>query len=249
MYCQLECGDGVVGANEECDDGNAIDSDGCTAACTIAQCGDGVIQEGVEECDGGQDCLPDCTVPQCANTGGCPAFEYVQITGGVFSMGYALGANNEQPAHEVTVQDFEILKGEVTVEQYRPVEAGVCTEPKTGELNLNYDRADRQQYPVKKSWVQARQFAKWAGADLPTEAQWEFAPPAVAMTKDSLWGDEAPDCVRTQNYSCGAVTTSTVCTTLPVTALKVCDLAGNAWEWVLDNYHTTYDGAPIDGSV
>ena len=24
---------------------------------------------------------------------------------------------------------------------------------------------------------------------------------------------------------------------------------GNVWEWVEDNYHKTYDGAPQDGSV
>ena len=27
------------------------------------------------------------------------------------------------------------------------------------------------------------------------------------------------------------------------------DLTGNAWEWVQDNYHATYDGAPADGSA
>ena len=26
----------------------------------------------------------------------------------------------------------------------------------------------------------------------------------------------------------------------------VCDMAGNVWEWVLDEYHSNYMGAPID---
>ncbi len=39
------CGDGVVDAGEVCDDGNADDLDGCTAACAPASCGDGLRDE------------------------------------------------------------------------------------------------------------------------------------------------------------------------------------------------------------
>jgi cysteine-rich repeat protein len=49
------CGDGVVEAGEECDDGNAYSGDGCTAFCEIeapAVCGNG-YREGAEECDDG----------------------------------------------------------------------------------------------------------------------------------------------------------------------------------------------------
>lgn len=48
------CGDGVKQGSEQCDDGNAQDGDGCTAACkTEAICGDGIM-EGDEECDVGE---------------------------------------------------------------------------------------------------------------------------------------------------------------------------------------------------
>ncbi len=72
------CGNGTVDPGEECDDGNAIDGDGCTAACTI--CGNGVVAA-AEDCDDGnlQDgdgcsasCLADCpTSPPagCAGAG------------------------------------------------------------------------------------------------------------------------------------------------------------------------------------
>jgi cysteine-rich repeat protein len=51
---QSGCGDGIlVGDPEECDDGNADDEDGCTAACTRARCGDGVTWHGREDCDDG----------------------------------------------------------------------------------------------------------------------------------------------------------------------------------------------------
>jgi formylglycine-generating enzyme required for sulfatase activity len=29
----------------------------------------------------------------------------------------------------------------------------------------------------------------------------------------------------------------------------VCDLAGNVWEWVEDDWHESYTGAPTDGSA
>lgn len=47
------CGNGVVEAGEECDDGNLIDTDRCRVGCVWARCGDGVVRTGVEECDDG----------------------------------------------------------------------------------------------------------------------------------------------------------------------------------------------------
>ena len=47
------CGDGFVGGSEECDDGNAVGCDGCSADCRIESgCGDGVACGG-EQCDDG----------------------------------------------------------------------------------------------------------------------------------------------------------------------------------------------------
>src|SRR6185436_8247296 len=47
------CGDGVVNGPagaEDCDDGNAINGDGCNTDCKFA-CGDGAINETCETCD------------------------------------------------------------------------------------------------------------------------------------------------------------------------------------------------------
>jgi len=62
------CGDGDVNQpSEECDDGNNINGDGCSANCTIEEepeCGDGEIN-GEEECDGTKGITPGenfCTV-------------------------------------------------------------------------------------------------------------------------------------------------------------------------------------------
>jgi cysteine-rich repeat protein len=56
------CGDGVVQAGEECDDGNQIDTDTCLSTCQSATCGDGKLQEGVEQCDDGNYSQPSPAV-------------------------------------------------------------------------------------------------------------------------------------------------------------------------------------------
>jgi cysteine-rich repeat protein len=61
------CGDGQVAAGEACDDGNAIETDGCLSSCAVASCGDGFTQTGVEQCDDGNlvpgdGCSATCTL-------------------------------------------------------------------------------------------------------------------------------------------------------------------------------------------
>ncbi|MGC4091620.1 MAG: DUF4215 domain-containing protein [Polyangiaceae bacterium] len=67
--CRTNCGDGVVAAGEECDDGaaNSGDYNHCSPNCTLGpRCGDGIRQEQFgEDCDGINDgaygnCTPDC---------------------------------------------------------------------------------------------------------------------------------------------------------------------------------------------
>jgi cysteine-rich repeat protein len=67
------CGDGKLDEGEECDDGNNVDGDGCSAECTIEPfCGDGNLDPG-EECDDGNNadgdgCSANCTIePFCGD--------------------------------------------------------------------------------------------------------------------------------------------------------------------------------------
>ena len=37
--------------------------------------------------------------------------------------------------------------------------------------------------------------------------------------------------------------------TLSANGFGLYDMSGNVWEWVEDNYHANYNGAPVDGSA
>jgi cysteine-rich repeat protein len=63
-----DCGNGHVDGAEECDDGNADDTDDCTTTCKIPRCGDGFVQSG-EECDDGNFDDGDACVAGCVNAG------------------------------------------------------------------------------------------------------------------------------------------------------------------------------------
>lgn len=56
------CGDGVVGASEQCDDGNQVDTDDCRTGCTLNVCGDGALDtqgDRTDTCDDGNDSSGD----------------------------------------------------------------------------------------------------------------------------------------------------------------------------------------------
>lgn len=63
------CGDGVPDARfgEECDDGNTVSGDGCSAECALEFCGDGIVQPAIgEQCDDGNTVDGDCCSAACA---------------------------------------------------------------------------------------------------------------------------------------------------------------------------------------
>ncbi len=66
------CGNDVVEADEECDDGNLGDNDDCLQVCKLNTCGDGQVKLRTEACDdgngaNGDGCDSNCTMTACGN--------------------------------------------------------------------------------------------------------------------------------------------------------------------------------------
>ena len=165
------------------------------------------------------------------------------------------GEPYEQPVHTVTVPDFEMTETEVTVVQYAEcVTAGVCSAPNTC-TNCNWNDSGYEDHPVNGvDWNQAKDFCTWVGGWLPTEAEWEYAARSGGQDITYPWGDETATCeyavMDDGGSGCGTGKTMEVCSkTLGNTNQGLCDMAGNVWEWVEDDWHDNYNDAPIDGSA
>ncbi len=68
---EITCGDGIKSGSEECDDGNASNTDGCTNACKLPVCGDGFVGPW-EQCDDGNisntdSCVTGCVLARCGD--------------------------------------------------------------------------------------------------------------------------------------------------------------------------------------
>ena len=172
-----------------------------------------------------------------------PFVETVHVPAGDFLMGSDTGAEAEKPEHTVTLDDFWIMKTEVTNEQYaRCVKKGACTEPTDNGRLLDPAYA---QYPVTGvTWKQANDFAAWVGGRLPTEAEWEKA----CRSTDGRtypWGDAAAANDLANYNNVGGDTTPVGSYPGGASPYGALDMSGNVWEWtssLIAKYPYHYDG-------
>jgi len=190
-----------------------------------------------------------------------------------FQMGSPTGERgretDESPQHAVTFsQDFYIGQTEVTQAQW----LALMGELPPDLAGSGYGEGD--DYPVYLvSWddiTEASGFLDELNAlgegtyRLPTEAEWEYACRAGTATRyffgNSLdCGDECSDCAagilpgnRTDyiwycgnNYPVGSKQVGT----LWPNQFGIFDMSGNVHNWCQDWYHSSYSGAPDDGSA
>lgn len=208
---------------------------------TVSVDGNGEI---IERHPGAATCLT-------ASLGERVTLDLVSIPGGTFVMGDARHHQDEQPLRQVTVSPFYIGKYPITQAQYRAImgdDAG---------LGVGAD------YPIENiSWHDAIEFchklSQLTGktTTLPSEAQWEYACRAGTNTAFHFGDTITPDVANYNgDYPYGGAPRgenreqTTPVGSFPANAFGLYDMHGNVWEWCLDAYQPSYQGAPTDGSA
>jgi formylglycine-generating enzyme required for sulfatase activity len=176
---------------------------------------------------------------------------------------------DEGPQHEVTVQELFMTQSPITQAQWREVAGWQEREAERWgrELNPNPsdfgDQADSDQRPVEQvSWHDAMEFCNRLSQrtgryyTLPSEAQWEYACRAGSTTPFAFGATLSAELANydaTITYGDGPKGEYRQQTTpvgmFPANAWGLHDMHGTVWEWCLDHWHDSYEGAPSDGSA
>lgn len=198
--------------------------------------------------------------------------EFVAITPGKgkfpksFQMGSVDGPENEQPAREVTLgYNFHFAKYEVPQNLYEAVMGNNPSRwkgPRNSVEEFDYDQAVEFCSKATTMLRQAKLISPDQIVRIPTEAEWEYCCRAGTKTKYSF-GNEAQskEQIAAKEPKKAALldpygwhTGNAAGNDPPVGALKpnawgLYDMHGYLWEFVSDDWHDDYKGAPADGSV
>lgn len=186
-------------------------------------------------------------------------FDMIKVEGGAFSMGSSVGDGDadEQPVHQVLLDDYYIGETVVTQELWESV------------MGNNPSGFKGKKYPVETvSWNDVRDFVDCLNHNtknsrpegtifcLPTEAQWEFAARGGNLNEDNYkysgsnfldevayyWQNSGNHFLEgdPSDWNCEVVNNNN-CKTHPVKAKKgnelgLYDMSGNVWEWCQDWY-------------
>jgi serine/threonine-protein kinase len=177
----------------------------------------------------------------------------VYVPSGEFTMGSHTGSDDELPVHSVNLDAFWFDRTEVSNGQYRKcVDSGQCLAPTTSASWTHgsyFGNPSFDDYPVIfVTWEQAKTYCAWAGARLPTEAEWEKA----ARGTDGRtypWGERI-DCDRANvlgnDGRCVGDTTRVGSYPSGASPYGALDMAGNVREWT-SSLHRDYPYDAGDG--
>ncbi|MEO1743101.1 MAG: formylglycine-generating enzyme family protein [Cyanobacteria bacterium J06629_9] len=203
------------------------------------------------------------------------ALEMVEIPAGRFQMGSPDGESKRQdregPQHWVTVPRFFMGKYPVTQAQWRALTAMAKADRDLHDLEPDPSNFKGDDLPVEQvNWYDAMEFCARLSAatgrtyTLPSEAQWEYACRAGTETPfhfgetittelANYRGTDRKEYNWSGSYGRGPKgeyrEKTTAVGQFPANDFGLYDLHGNLWEWCLDDYHDSYEGAPVDGSA
>jgi len=171
--------------------------------------------------------------------------------------------DKEKPRHKVTIKKpFAISQFEITFAEFDQFVAatGYRIPSDKGWGTAHWGRTTTPVFDV--TWHDAQRYIAWLSEQtgeryhLPSEAQWEYAARAGATTPfhtgECIYTDQANFHGRYEFGNCPLPPTYRGKTT-PVGNFKpnawgLYDVHGNIFEWTRDCWHSSYDGAPDDGS-
>ncbi len=179
--------------------------------------------------------VPETAVPKPKES------EMVLIPGGEFVMGLEKNESKyvDNIAHKVYVDSFYIDKTEVTNAQYDEfMKAPGHAQPQFWGIKELRSGMDFPNHPViGLSWTDAKEYAEWRGARLPTEAEWECAARGKLIGK--IWPNGDTLDSKMANFNKNEKGTVAVGSYSP-NGFGLFDMAGNVREWVSDRYEKDY---------
>jgi formylglycine-generating enzyme required for sulfatase activity len=155
--------------------------------------------------------------------------DFVTVAAGAFLMGNLHGPPAERPIHEVWVDAFRIATTPVTNAHFAEFMRATAAAPPAFWGKAGFDHPD--QPVVGVAWEEAVACAAWAGARLPTEAEWEKAARGGVIGLRLPWEGEAP----ATRFDRPPRVRST-----PPNPLGLYDLSGVCHEWCADWYDDAY---------